>query len=216
MSLRRTEWGGWWEGGLTSLPHRGQWVDGVVCDLRMLYVDKSLHRGTEHDDNFGFTHRETTAAPDIWVLTAGPTPSLRFKFGLNVVHPVPDEENQIHVQINVPTLIVVKVLSGEKARSSWSAPVLQTGVPFLPSCPKEVALSWPDCRRQSSDAWFSSVTLVLPSAGVQTLNISVMDAVSSQSVSVRVCGYEAVTGLTVQPLGCQRMLVDTPQVRMQK
>ncbi|KAF1374215.1 hypothetical protein PFLUV_G00247310 [Perca fluviatilis] len=211
MSLRRTEWGGWWEGGLTSLPHGGQWVDGVVCDLRMLYVDKSLHRGTEHDDNFGFTHRETTASPDIWVVTTGPTPSLRSKFGLNVVHPVPDEKNQIHVQINVPTLIVVEVLSGEKARSSWSAPVLQTGVPFLPSCPEEVALSWPDCRGQSPDAWLSSVTLVLPSAGVQTLNISVMDAVSSQSVSVVVCGYEAVTGLTVEPRGCQRMLVDTPQ-----
>ncbi|XP_032358090.1 polycystin-1 [Etheostoma spectabile] len=211
MSLRRKEWGGWWEGGLTSLPHGGQWVDGVVCDLRMLYVDKNLHRGTEHDEDSGFTHREATAAPDNRVLTTGPTPCLRSEFGLNVIHPVPDENNQIHVQINVPTLIVVKVLSGEKARSSWSAPVLQTGVHFLPSCPEEVALSWPDCWRQSPDAWFSSVILVLPSAGVQTLNISVMDAVSSQTVSVRVCGYEAVTGLTVEQHGCQRMLVDTSQ-----
>ncbi|KAA8581072.1 hypothetical protein FQN60_002653 [Etheostoma spectabile] len=177
----------------------------------MLYVDKNLHRGTEHDEDSGFTHREATAAPDNRVLTTGPTPCLRSEFGLNVIHPVPDENNQIHVQINVPTLIVVKVLSGEKARSSWSAPVLQTGVHFLPSCPEEVALSWPDCWRQSPDAWFSSVILVLPSAGVQTLNISVMDAVSSQTVSVRVCGYEAVTGLTVEQHGCQRMLVDTSQ-----
>lgn len=190
-------------------------MDGVVCDLRMLYVD-NLRRGTEHDDNFGFTHRETTTTPDIWALTTGPTPNVRSKFGLNVIHPVPDQKSQIHVQINVPTLIVVKVLFGEKARSSWSAPVLQTGVPFLPSCPEEVAQSWPDCRRQSHDAWFSSVTLLLPSVGVQTLNISVMDAVSSQSVNVRVFGYQAVTGLSVEPRGCLRMLVDTPQVRMQK
>ncbi|XP_037611724.1 polycystin-1 [Sebastes umbrosus] len=208
MSLRRTEWGGWWEGGLTSLPHGGQWVDGVLCDLRMLYED-NLHRGT--DDNFGFTHRESTTAPDVWALTTGPTPSLKSKFGLNVIHPVPDEKNQIHVQINVPTLIAVKVLSGEKARSSWSAPVLQTGVPFLPSCPEEVSESWAGCKRQSHDAWFSSVTLVLPSVGVQTLNISVMDAVSSQSVRVRVCGYEAVTGLSVEPHGCLRTLVDAPK-----
>ncbi|XP_029311858.1 polycystin-1 [Cottoperca gobio] len=210
MSLRRTEWGGWWEGGLTSLPQGGQWVDGVVCDLRMLYMD-NLHKGTEHDDNFGFTHRETTTAPDIWALTTGPTPSLRSTFELNVIHPVPDEKNQIHIQINVPTLIVVKVLSGEKARSSWSAPVLQNGVPFRSSCPEEVAQSWAGCKRQSYDTWFSSVTLVSPSVGVQTLNISVMDAVSSQSVSVSVCGYEAVTRLSVEPHGCRRMLIDTPQ-----
>ncbi|XP_054455423.1 polycystin-1 [Anoplopoma fimbria] len=208
VSLRRTEWGGWWEGGLTSLPQGGQWVDGVVCDLRMLYVD-NLHRATEHDD--GFTHRETTTAPDVWSLTTGPTPSVRSQFGLNVIHPVPDEKNQIHVQINVPTLIVVKVLSGEKASSSWSAPVLQTGVPFLPSCPEEVAQSWAGGEMLSREAWFSSVTLVLPSVGLQTLNISVMDAVRSQSVSVRVCGYEAVTGLSVEPHGCWRMLVDISQ-----
>ncbi|KAK9530722.1 hypothetical protein VZT92_012210 [Zoarces viviparus] len=211
VSLGRTEWGGWWEGGLTSLHQGGRWVDAVVCDLRMLYVD-NLHRATEHDDNSGFT----TAAPDIQALTTGPTPSERSQFGLNIIHPVPDENNQIHVQINIPTLIVVTVLSGGKASSSWSAPVLQTGVPFLPSCPEEVAQSWAGCQRQSRDAWFSSETLVLPSVGLQTLNISVKDAVRSQSVSVRVCGYEAVTGLSIEPSGCWRMLVDTPQTFIAK
>ena len=125
--------------------------------------------------------------------------------------------NQIHVQINTPTLIVVKVLAPQRARSSWSAPVLQTGVPFLPSCPKEVAPSPPGCKRQSPDEWFSSVTLLLPLVGVQVLNISVVEAVSAQSehsVSVKVCGYEAVTGLSVEPHGRLRMLTDTSQVRI--
>ncbi|XP_068439233.1 polycystin-1 [Clinocottus analis] len=211
LSLRRSERGGWWEEGLTSPPRGGLWVDGVVCDVRMLYVD-NLHRATEHDDGFGFTHGETTAAPDVWDLTTRPTPSARSPFGLHVVHPVPDEKNQIHVRINVPTLIVVKVLSGGKASSSWSAPVLRTGVPFLQSCPKELAHSRAGCEGQYRDAWFSSATLVLPSVGVQTLNINVMDAVSLQTVSVSVCGYEAVTGLSVEPHGCWRILVDTPQL----
>uniref|UniRef100_UPI003AAB6BD9 polycystin-1 n=1 Tax=Centroberyx gerrardi TaxID=166262 RepID=UPI003AAB6BD9 len=215
LSLRGTEWGGWWEGGLSSLPQGGQWVDGVVCDLRMLYVD-TLHRNshglsTEHDDLIGFTHTETTTTPDIRALTTGPPPGLSPISGLNIIHPQPDENNQIHVEINVPTLIVVKILSGQKASSSWSAPVLRTGVPFLPSCPEEVAPSWPGCQRGSYDAWFSSVTLVLPSAGVQTLDISVMNTVSSQSASVKVCGYEAVTGLSVEPHGHLRMLTDTSQ-----
>ena len=189
-------------------------MDGVICDLRMLYVD-SLHQDTDHDDDFGFTRRETTTTPDIGAPTTAPPPNRRSKFGINVIHPVPDENNQIHIQINVPVLIVVKVLSGQKAWSSWSAPIHQTGVPFLPSCPDEAAESWPGCKGQFHDDWFSSVTLVLPSAGVQTLNISVTDAVNSQSMTLTVCGYEAVTGLSVEPYGCLRTLVDTPQVSMQ-
>lgn len=212
LSLKGTEWGGWWGGGLTSLPGGGQWVDGVVCDLRILYVD-TLHRGTEHEDISGSTHTGTTAGFDIRALTTAPTPSLRSEFGLNIIHPPLDGKNQIHVQINVQTLIVVKILSGERARCSWSAPVSQTGLPFHPSCPEPLAPSAPGCRRQSEDAWFSSVTVVLPSAGAQTLNISVTDAVSSQSFSVEMCSYEAVTGLSVEPQGRLRMLVDTPQVR---
>uniref|UniRef100_A0A3Q3KVW2 Polycystic kidney disease 1b n=1 Tax=Labrus bergylta TaxID=56723 RepID=A0A3Q3KVW2_9LABR len=152
MSLRGTEWGGWWEGALTSLPKEGQW--------------------------FG---------PGKMVLL------------------------QIHVQINVPTLIVVKVLSGENAMCSWSAPIQQTGIPFLPYCPEEVTQFLPDCKRQSHDAWFSSVILVIPTEGVQMLNISVVNAVSSQNLSVEVCGYTAVTGLSVEPHRCRRMLVGIPQ-----
>ncbi|KAM3834002.1 polycystin-1-like, partial [Diretmus argenteus] len=216
LSLRRTEWGGWWEGGLSSLPQGSQWVDGVVCDLRMLYVD-TLHKdshglSTEHDDLIDFANTETTTAPEIRPLTTGPTPGLRPICGLKIIHPQPDEKNQIHVQINVLTLIVVKILSGQKASSQWSAPVLRAGVPFLPSCPEELAQSWPSCVRRSYDTQFSSVTLVLPSVGAQALDISVMNSVSSQSASVKVCGYQAVMGLSVQPHGCLRMLVDTSQL----
>ncbi|XP_034426558.1 polycystin-1 [Hippoglossus hippoglossus] len=213
LSLRGAEWGGWWQGGLTSPSQGGQWVDGVVCDLSILYID-TFHRGTELDGIFGSTHTETNTPPDVSPLTTAPPPHPRSKFRLNVIHPLPDKNNQIHVQINTPTLIVVKVLTTQRARSSWSAPVLQTGVPLLSSCPEEVAPSPPGCKRQSPDEWFSSVTLLLPSVGVQVLNISVVDAVSAQSehsVSVKVCGYEAVTGLSVEPYGRLRMLTDTSQ-----
>ncbi|KAK2885110.1 hypothetical protein Q8A73_021584 [Channa argus] len=210
LSLRGAEWEGWWKGSLISLSQGGQWVDGVVCDLRMLYVD-NLHRGTKHVDVFGFTHTVQTTVPDVRALTTGPFPNLGSKFRLHLIHPRPDKKNQIHVQINSPTLIVVKVFSGETARSSWSAPVLQSGVPFSPSCPEEVIQFWPGCNTQFSEAWFSSVTLVSPSVGVQTMNISVSDAMSSESVSVKVCSYEAVTRLSVEPHGLWRMLVDMSQ-----
>lgn len=214
LSLVGGEGGGWWKGGLTSLSH-GQWVDGVLCDLRMLYVD-SLQRGTEPEDTFSLTHAKASTAPDTSLTTDGPSPSLRTTFGLNVVHPRPDERRQIHIQVSVPTRIVLMVLSGENARSSWSAPVSQTGVPFLPSCPDEVMSSCPDYEGQFHEAWFSSVSLVLPSAGVQTVNVTVMDEVSSESLGLTICGYDAVTGLSVEPHGHTRLLVNVSQVRMKE
>ncbi|CAJ1081176.1 polycystin-1 [Xyrichtys novacula] len=213
LSLQGTEWGSWWERGVSSLPKEGQWVDGVVCDLKMLYKD-DLPRGTQYDDTSGFTQRDPTTAPSVWALTN--TPALRGGFELTVIHPVPDQNNEIHVQTNVPTLVVVKVLSGENVRSSWSAPVHQTGVTFSPYCPEEVTEFLSDCKSQSHDFWFSSVTLVMPSEGDQTLDINVTNAVSSQSISLRIWSYQAVTGLSVEPQRCWRMLVDTPQLFVAK
>lgn len=216
MAFRGTEWEGWWDGGLTSLPPGGHWVDGTVCNLRMTYTDQP-RRGTGHEDNFGFSYSEPPTAHDSRDLPNSPTKKPGSKFGqLVIVHPIPDEKNQIHVQINVPILVVVKLLSGQNARSSWSAPVLQSEVPFLPSCPEAVADSSPGCRIQSHNEWFSSVPLVLSSVGLHTLNISALDAGSSHSVNLTVCVYKAVTGLSVEPHGCYRILIGTPQVRMEK
>ncbi|XP_061765809.1 polycystin-1 [Nerophis ophidion] len=197
LSLQGTEWGGWWEGGLTSMPEGGHWVDGVVCNVRLLYAD-TLH-GTE--EMFG--QAETTTSSHMEALTS----SVSSRFELSIIHPPLDENNRIHLQINTPTVVVVKVLRGENARCSWSGPVLQTGVRFSPSCTEAL----PECKGQSGDAWFSSVTLVLPTAGVQTLNIRVTDDVGSQSLNVTICGYEGVSGLSVEPSEHQRMLVDIPQ-----
>ncbi|XP_017271539.1 polycystin-1 [Kryptolebias marmoratus] len=207
VTLRGAEWGGWWEGGLTSLPRGSQWVDGAVCNLRVLYEDKR-RRATEREDVVDSVH--ATTAPDVTPLNAGPV--LRSNFGVNIIHPPPDEKNHIHVQANIPTIIVVKALFGEKAKSSWSAPVLQTEVPFQPTCPEEVVQFVPDCKTESGDSWFSYARLVLPSPGVQTLNISVTDEDGFQSLSVTLRSHKAVTGLSVEPHGCPRTLIQTSQL----
>lgn len=207
VALRGAEWGGWWEGGLTSIPQGSTWVDGVVCNLRILYEDK-LNPGTEHEDILDLVH--TSTASDARPSTARPFKGSNFK--INIIHPLPDEKNHIHVQIDVPTIIVIKVLFGDKAKSSWSFPVLQTEVPFHPSCPEDLLQFVPECRTKSKDSWFSSVTLVLSSPGVQTLNFSVTDENRFQNLSVEVQSYEAVTGLNVEPHECLRTLIQTTQV----
>lgn len=216
LSFRSTEWEGWWNGGLTSLPPGGHWVDRTVCNLRMTYTDHP-RRGAGHEENFGSSYSEPPSAYDSSDLSNSPTQNPESEFAqLVVVHPVPDEKNQIHVQINVPILVVVKLPSGQNARSSWSAPVLQSDVPFLPTCPQAVADFSPGCSTQSQKDWFSSVPLVLSSAGLHKLNISASDARSSHSVNLTVCVYEPVTGLSVEPQSCPRILIGTPHVSMEK
>uniref|UniRef100_A0A8C7K5V5 Polycystic kidney disease 1b n=1 Tax=Oncorhynchus kisutch TaxID=8019 RepID=A0A8C7K5V5_ONCKI len=216
LSLQGAEWGGWWEGGLSSQPDGGQWVDGVVCDLRVLYVD-TLHghgyiSSSGQSELSGFTHiGNISTTISMTPETSAPAPAKSQISGLCMIHPLPDGDNQIHILVDTPILIVVKIFSGKGATSSWLAPVLQTGVPFLPSCPGELPDSWPGCERDSPDSWFSHMSLVLPSVGVHTLNVSAVNGVSEQSTCVQVCVYEPVAGLSVEPHGHLRMLVDLSQ-----
>ncbi|XP_036811615.1 polycystin-1 isoform X2 [Oncorhynchus mykiss] len=216
LSLQGAEWGGWWEGGLSSPPDGGQWVDGVVCDLRVLYVD-TLHghgyiSSSGQSELSGFTHIGNISTPiSMTPETSAPAPAKSQISGLCMIHPLPDGDNQIHILVDTPILIVVKIFSGKGATSSWLAPVLQTGVPFLPSCPGELPDSWPGCERDSPDSWFSHMSLVLPSVGIHTLNVSAVNGVSEQSTCVQVCVYEPVAGLSVEPHGHLRMLVDLSQ-----
>jgi len=222
LSLRGPEGGGWWEGGLSSAPTGGRWVDGVVCDLRVLYADAVPGKSHEpfpgrmerpRDDVDDLPDAQMTSEPD--VDTPAPTTPPSHISGLEVVHPVPDGENRLHVRVNVPVLVVIKIRSGGTgASSSWSAPVLQTGVLFRPSCPEELTRSWDGCERESPGAWFSSATLMLPSAGAHSLEVSAVNSASTQRVGVTVWGYEAVTGLSVEPRGHLRVLTDLAQVWM--
>ncbi|XP_072288426.1 polycystin-1-like, partial [Eucyclogobius newberryi] len=200
LSLSGPDWGGWFEGGLTSLPHGAQWVDEVICDLKITYVD-TLHHGTE----FGhfFSNTETTTVSDI----ANP---VQRKFGLAFIYPEPDPNNKIHVQINIPILAVVKVKFGDNARSLWSGPVLESDFHFLQYCPKEVAQTLPYCV-ESKDAWFSSAVLLVHSVGEQTLSVTVVFSKTSDILEVKVFGYETVAGLSVEPHGCKRIIVETAQ-----
>ncbi|XP_077595711.1 polycystin-1 [Stigmatopora nigra] len=72
------------EGGLAFQPRGDDWVDGVVCDLRLLY-ERTLHGGTEHQS--------------VWESTTPSSPNVRSTFGPDVVHPPLDEKNQIDIQV---------------------------------------------------------------------------------------------------------------------
>ncbi|XP_067100237.1 LOW QUALITY PROTEIN: polycystin-1-like [Osmerus mordax] len=210
LSLRGKEWGGWWEGGLSSPPEGGVWVDGLECDLRMLYVDTLHGHGTGQNHLSGFTHASST--PITRAMTPSPAPAPSPISGLGFIHPRPDADHRIHILVDVPTLVVVKILSGEGATSSWSAPVLQTGVIFQPACPEELPRSWAGCEREPPGSWFSWALLVLPSVGERSVRVKAVNGVSSQSAGVQVWAYEQVAGLHLGPSGRLRMLVGVSQL----
>ncbi|XP_051522562.1 polycystin-1 [Myxocyprinus asiaticus] len=202
LSLHGPEWGGWFKGSLTAHPGVGQWLDGVVCDLRVIYEDTNPHYGVSPIPSTMQTTSESNS----------PIKTQSLVTSLHVLYPELDKNNQMHVAINVPTLIVIKINSGENAISSWSAPVSKNGVLFVSSCPAVMLEIDGGCVRETSDTWFSYVYMVLPSQGEHTLNIVASNSLNSQSLSLRVVSHIPVTGLSIQPLGFSRVLVDIPQL----
>uniref|UniRef100_A0A8C1J1J8 Polycystic kidney disease 1b n=1 Tax=Cyprinus carpio TaxID=7962 RepID=A0A8C1J1J8_CYPCA len=197
LSLHGPEWGGWLEGGLSAQPGQGQWLDELVCDLRVIYEDTMPH--------FGVSAIPSTSQGNSPIKAESPVT------GLQVLYPKLDKDNQMHVAVNVPTLIVIQIISGGNATSSWSDPVSKNGVPFVSSCPAEIP-EIGGCVRASLDMWFSHVYMKPSSQGEHILNIMASNSLSSQTLSVRVVSHIPVTGLRIQPQGFNRVLVDIPQV----
>ncbi|XP_016095188.1 polycystin-1 [Sinocyclocheilus grahami] len=198
LSLHGPEWGGWLEGGLSAQPGQGQWLDELVCDLRVIYEDTMPH--------FGVSAIPSTSQSNSPIKAESPVT------GLQVLYPKLDKDIQMHVAVNVPTLIVIQIISGGNATSYWSDPVSKNGVPFVSSCPAEMPEIEGGCVRASLDMWFSHVYMKLSSQGEHMLNIMASNSLNSQTLSVRVVSHIPVTGLRIQPQGFNRVLVDIPQL----
>ncbi|XP_062859991.1 polycystin-1 [Trichomycterus rosablanca] len=203
-SLSGPEWGGWVDAILSAQADRARWVDGVVCDLRLI-----------HQDNVNvFDVSPQTEIYNVAVTTTSTTLSKASTpvSGMQLVYPVLSKENEIHLPVNIQTPIILKILSGRNAMSTWSAPVSKTDVPFLPSCTAEVPDIHRVCERVTDDTWCSYVYFMPTSQGEQSLNITASNKLNSQTMSVKVQSHIIITGLSVRPQGFYRVLVDIPQM----
>ncbi|XDV44535.1 hypothetical protein PO909_012797 [Leuciscus waleckii] len=198
LSMHGPEWGGWLEGTLSAQLGQGQWLDGLVCDLRVIYEDTMPHYGVSPIPNTSQSNNPIKAESPVT--------------GLQVLHPKLDKDNQMHVAVHIPTLIVIQIISGGNATSSWSDPVSKNGVPFESSCPAEMPEIEGACVRATLDTWFSHVYVELSSQGEHTLNIMASNSLNSQTLSVRIVSHIPVTRLSIQPQGFSRVLVDIPQL----
>ncbi|XP_065098457.1 polycystin-1 [Paramisgurnus dabryanus] len=202
LSMHGPEWGGWLEGSLSAQSGEGQWLDGLVCDIRVIYEDTMAQYGVPTIPS----SMQTT------MQTKGPNKIQSLVTGLQVLYPKLDKNNQTHVAVNIPTLVVIKIASGVNATSSWAAPVYKNGVLFHSSCPAEMPEAGEGCMRSSPDMWFSHVYMMLSDEGEYLLNITASNSLNSQSLTVSVVAHIPVTGLSIQPQGFSRVLVDIPQL----
>lgn len=208
ISVPGPEWGGWVDVAVSALPDGGQWVDNMSCDLRLIYEDPGHLYGPSPVVNSPQTELGTDMSTPSSILRDAQTPVT----GLQILYPVLGKENRIHVAINASTLIVIKILSGSNATSSWSAPVSRAGIQFLKSCPAEISEIQQVCQRESFDTWFSYAYLMPSSQGEHTLSITASNRLNSQTLSVKIQAYVIITGLRIHPQGFHRVLVNIPQV----
>ncbi|XP_066519118.1 polycystin-1 [Hoplias malabaricus] len=206
ISMSRPELGGWLDVGVSGPTDGGQWVDNVVCDLRLVYEDPlhlyaapSVLSSTQSDLRMDTTTPAGLVRPQSQVS------------GLHVVYPVLGKGKQIHLRVNVPTVIIIKILSGQSATSMWSAPVSRSGIPFQLSCPMDKLEIQAVCERDTAGTRFSYTYVTFFNQGEHTLNITASNTINSQMLSVKIQAHIPVSGLSIQPQGFHRVLVDIPQ-----
>ncbi|XP_039595651.1 polycystin-1 isoform X2 [Polypterus senegalus] len=206
----------WWENGLTVIPAQPSWVDEVICDLRVLYSERPRSFTLSPTASTGLSASSSyaisvTVGNAVSSATSGCTVEVRTSIsGLQMIYPRP-VGGKIHLTVNQSALIVVKILSGANATSTWSYPVQRAAVQFQPSCPPSILNLAPGCKRDTTDTWFSFAWVSLLASSSHVLHISVSNEVSSQNLSVTLESHEEITGLEVSPSGMQRLLVDVPQ-----
>ncbi|XP_051889314.1 polycystin-1 [Pristis pectinata] len=189
------------------------WVDGIVCDVRVLYTDQqravavtpSLDTGL-HTHPVSLIGRE-----DPTVTNCCPLGTQSKITGLQVVFPQ-SEGDRISVPTNNETLIVVKINSGGYATSWWGPPVRQSAVHFEAHCPVDLPQFIPACRKETVDTRFAYVHFTASHVGREVLNISVNNGVSSRNLSVVIQADDVIQGLHIVPNNLKRMLVDASQV----
>lgn len=209
ISIPGPVWGGWVDVAVSSLTDGGHWVDNMSCDLCLIYNDPGHLYGPSPVVNSTQSELGIDVSTPSSILIDAQTSVT----GLQILYPVFGKENRIHLPVNIQTLIIIKILSGRNATSSWSDPVSMAEVPFVESCPAEISEIQGVCQKDSPDTWFSYAYIMPMSQGEQTLNITASNQLNSQMLIVKIQAHIIITGLRIQPQGFHRVLVDIPQVQ---
>ncbi|XP_039541161.1 polycystin-1 [Pimephales promelas] len=204
----------WWDANETLLADaEGSWEEGVVCQMRVLYVGQNdtrlqgpfLRSGLPQSGEYSL---EVTSNDKDFPVTASCPIRAVPPLAPTVIHPI-NHSGTVYFLPN-QTWILVAV------RSQHDASIEREGgnatVAFRSSCPQHLVAKVAECRRPGpfNDTMFAWVDLQLGSTPGQTaVVLRVKSEVTEASLQIEARVQERLRGLVVHPHPAHRVLMES-------
>ncbi|XP_052462150.1 polycystin-1 [Carassius gibelio] len=204
----------WWEANETlQVDAEGSWEEGVVCQVRVLYVGQNsttlqgpfLRSGLPQ---LGDHSLEVTSSDEDFPVTAS--------CPIHVVPPLsptvlyPTSRNGTVYFLPNQTWILVTVRSQQDAQIWWQGS--NETVPVHESCPENIMTKVAECRQPDpyNDTMFAWFDLQLgPTPGQTNVLLHVQNDVTNASLQIQARVQEPLQGLVIKPHPAHRVLMES-------
>ncbi|XP_051561683.1 polycystin-1 [Myxocyprinus asiaticus] len=207
----RSNW--WVENETLEVEGEGGWEEGLVCQLRLLYVGQNntkfqgpfLQSGLPQPGNYSL---EVTSNDKDFPVTASCPIHVVPPLGLTVIHPT--NHNGTVFFLPNQTAVLVRVRSQHTALIGRQGS--NTTAPFHSSCPQNLLAKVTECRQPDpfNDTMFAWVDLQLGSTPRQTIVVlQAQSEVTEAVLQIQARVQEPLRGLVIQPHPAHRVLMES-------
>lgn len=204
----------WWDANETlQADAEGVWEEGVVCQVRVLYVGQNsttlqgpfLRSGLPQ---LGDHSLEVTSSDEDFPVTASCLIHVVPPLGPTVIYPT-NHNGTVYFLPN-QTWILVTVRSQHDAQIGWQGS--NETVPVHDACPENLMAKVAECRQPDpyNDTMFAWFDLQLGSTPGQTnVLLHVKNSVTKASLQIQARVQEPLQGLVIKPHPAHRVLMES-------
>ncbi|KAL1281735.1 hypothetical protein QQF64_000538, partial [Cirrhinus molitorella] len=204
----------WWDANETlQADAEGGWEEGVVCQVRVLYVGQNstalqgpfLHSGLPQPGDYSL---EVTSSDDDFPATASCPIHVVPPLGPTVIYPT-NHNGTVYFLPN-QTWILIMVRSQHDAVIDWQGS--NTTIPIHSACPENLVAKVAECRwpNPDNDTMFAWFDLQLGSTPGQTnMLLLVQSNVTKASLHIQTRVQEPLYGLVIKPHPAHRVLMES-------
>uniref|UniRef100_A0A8C1N3Z5 Polycystic kidney disease 1a n=1 Tax=Cyprinus carpio TaxID=7962 RepID=A0A8C1N3Z5_CYPCA len=204
----------WWDANETlQADAEGVWEEGVVCQVRVLYVGQNsttlqgpfLRSGLPQ---LGDHSLEVTSSDEDFPVTASCLIHVVPPLGPTVIYPT-NHNGTVYFLPN-QTWILVTVRSQHDAQIGWQGS--NETVPVHDACPENLMVKVAECRQPDpyNDTMFAWFDLQLGSTPGQTnVLLHVKNSVTKASLQIQARVQEPLQGLVIKPHPAHRVLMES-------
>ncbi|KAL0202821.1 hypothetical protein M9458_000839, partial [Cirrhinus mrigala] len=204
----------WWDANETlQADAEGSWEEGVVCQVRVLYVGENstalqgpfLRSGLPQPGDYSL---EVTSSDEDFPVTASCPIHVIPPLGPTVIYPT-NHNGTVYFLPN-QTWILIVVRSQHDAVIGWQGSNMT--VPFHTVCPEKLVAKVAECRQPdpNNDTMFAWFDLQLGSTPGQTsILLLVQSNVTKASLQIQARVQEPLWGLVIKPHPAHRVLMES-------